>query len=90
MGKWTVLNSHNHGLLTESGYAKMKSVKTQYSEVLTDVCAYLVDQHTGMIPLNIDMSINHMRFHISSIFVLYFGNVNDAQSGKLTVKIFPY
>lgn len=36
MGKWTVLNSHNHGLLTVSGYVQMKSVKTQYSEVLTD------------------------------------------------------
>jgi hypothetical protein len=53
------------------------------------VSVYLVDQHTRMIPLNINISINHMRFHISDIFVFYFGSVNDAQSGKLAVKIFP-
>lgn len=33
------------------------------------VCAYLVAQHNGMTSVNIDMSINHMRFLISSIFL---------------------
>jgi len=33
------------------------------------VCAYLVAQNNGMTSVNIDMSINPMRFRISNIFL---------------------
>ena len=66
---WHILNSHNHGLLTVSRYAQMKSEHNALTFWLM-VCAYLVAQHNGMTSVNIDVSINHMRFLISNIFLL--------------------